>query len=178
MNAPKKISENKRRIVADLSEKLAKAEGIILTEYAGMTVADLTALRLKLRRIQGELRILQNRLTKIAMKDMKGAEGIRPHLKGPTAAVISYGDPILLARTVKEFAADVEKFRIKAAYVSGRTLTPPEILRLADLPGRGALIAQIVGLAASPFRRLVTALSQPHRGLVQVLAQVAKKKGS
>lgn len=169
-------NEDKRKIVSDLSDKLAKAEGVIFAEYQGLTVAALTQLRMKLRRIQGELRILHNRLTKIALKDISGGDTISPHLKGPTAAIFAYGDPVLAAKVVKEFAVEQEALRIKAGFVSGRFLSPQEVGQLASLPSRQALICSLVGMVSSPLRRLVTALSQPQRGLVQVLAQVAKKK--
>lgn len=171
--APK---ENKRQIVTDLMEKMSKAEGIILAEYKGLTVADLTELRIKLRRIQGELRILHNRLAKIAIKDIAGSEPLAVYFKGPTAAAITYGDPVLLAKTVKEFAGGKEALKIKAGFVSGRFLESPEITRLSKLPSRETLICHLVGLVSSPLRRLVTALSQPQRGLVVALAQIAKKK--
>lgn len=174
--APRVPRDDKREVVAKLSEKLAKAEGMILTEYRGLTVADLTQLRMKLRQIQGELRILQNRLAKIAIKGVAGAEPLNRYLTGPTAAAISYGDPVLLAKAIKDFAVEKEALRIKAGWVSGRFLESLDVARLAVLPSRQTLICSVVGLVASPLRRLVTALSQPQRGLVQVLAQVVKKK--
>lgn len=177
MTAKREPAGNKRDVVAKLSEKFSKAEGVILTDYRGLTVADLTNLRIKLRLIQGELRILQNRLSRIAMKEMTGAEPLTRHLKGPTAAAITYGDPVLLAKTIKEFAEEKETFKIKAGLVSGRFLESADVSRLASLPSKPVLIAGFVGMVASPLRRLVTVLSQPQRGLVQVLAQVAKKKG-
>lgn len=172
-----KYTESKRKVIAELTEKMSKSGGVFLTDYRGLTVSDLTQLRMNLRRIQGELKILQNRLTRIAFKDASGAEPLSRHLKGPTAAIFAYGDPISVAKAVKDFSAEKELFKIKAGVVSGRFLDAPEVKRLADMPSREALIGQLVGLLTSPMRRLVTALSQPQRGLVQVLAQIAKKKG-
>lgn len=176
MTAEREPTPHKREIVAHLSEKLAKAEGVILTDYRGLTVADLSQLRMKLRQIQGELRILQNRLTKISFKGVAGSESLHRYLTGPTAAVITYGDPVLMAKVVKDFSDEKEAFRVKAGLVAGRFLEPPEVARLASMPSRQVLIGTLVGMIASPLRRLVTVLSQPQRGLVQVLAQVAKKK--
>ncbi|OGH56151.1 MAG: 50S ribosomal protein L10 [Candidatus Lindowbacteria bacterium RIFCSPLOWO2_12_FULL_62_27] len=168
--------ESKRWIVSQLSEKLSKADGVILAQYQGLTVLDLTRLRMKLRQIQGELRILQNRLTKIALKEIPGAAPLTMHLKGPTAAVFCFGDPVALAKALKEFSDEREAFRVKAGFVSGRYLESVDVARLAALPSRPALLGQTVGLIASPLRRLVTVLSQPQRALVQVLGQVARKK--
>ena len=175
---PKKANEDKRKIVADLSEKLAKSHGVILTEYRGLSVFALTELRMRLRRIQGELRILQNRLTKIAVKDIAAAEPLSRYLTGPTAAIFMYGDPVQVAKEIKDFGSDKEAFKVKAGMVSGRFLDSPQIARLASMPSRQALICHVVGLISSPLRRLVTALSQPQRQVVQVLAQIAKKRGS
>jgi len=170
-------NENKRRIVSDLSEKLSKAEAVILTEYKGLTVADLTELRVQLRRLQGELRVLQNRLAKIALKGVPAAQPLHRYLTGATAAVITYSDPVPIAKALKVFAAEREKFKLKAGLVSGRFMEPEDLKRLANLPGRQTLVCEVVGLVSSPLRRLVTALSQPQRQLVQVLAQVVKKRG-
>ncbi|MBI4177891.1 50S ribosomal protein L10 [bacterium] len=169
-------NEDKRKIVSDLSEKFSKSDAVIFAGYQGLTVASLTQLRMKLRRIQGELRILHNRLARIAIKDMPAAASLAEHLKGPTAAVFAFGDPVEAAKVLKEFAVDQEALRIKAGLVSGRVLDPAQVNRLATLPGRQALLGQVVGMLISPIRRLVTVLSQPQRALVQVLGQVAKKK--
>ena len=176
MSSPREPKPQKREIVSQLSEKLAKAAGVILTEYRGLTVADLTQLRMKLRQIQGELRILQNRLTKISFKGVSGSESLHRYLTGPTAAIITYGDPVLMAKIITEFSVEKGAFRVKAGLVAGRFLDPPGVARMASLPSRQVLIGTVVGMIASPLRRLVTALSQPQRGLVQVLAQVARKK--
>lgn len=169
-------NEDKRRIVSELSEKISKAEGVIFAEYQGLSVASLTQLRMKLRRIQGELRILHNRLARIAFKDTQGGTDVARSLKGPTAAIFAFGDAAAAAKLVKEFAGEQEAFRVKAGLVSGRVINTQDFNRLASLPPRHALICSVVGMVSSPLRRLVTVLSQPQRGLVQVLAQVAKKK--
>ena len=174
-NEPKP-TESKRQIVSEMSEKMAKAGGVFLTEYRGLTVADLTRLRTNLRRMQGELKVLQNRLAKIGFKNTAGAEPLARYMKGPTAAVFAYGDPISVAKAVRDFAGEKELFKIKAGLVSGRFLEAQDVARLADMPSRETLIGQLAGLLSSPMRRLVTVLSQPQRGLVQVLSQVAKKK--
>lgn len=177
MNDRKKFNDDKRRIVAQISEKMSKAGGVILAEYQGLTVSDLTQLRVKLRQIQGELRILQNRLAKVAVKEAcPGGDSLNRYMTGPTAAVFAYGDPVALAKAVKDFAAEKVQFKIKAGLISGRFMESPEIVRLATLPSREMLIGQLVGLISSPLRRLVTALGQPQRNLVMVLSQVVKKK--
>lgn len=176
MTAEREPKEEKKQAVEGLKEKMSKAEAIILTEYQGLTVAELTDFRVKLRKIRGELRILQNRLTKIAIRSLPGQESLSKHLVGPTAAVIGSGDPVILAKAVKDFAAEKEKFKIKGAIVSGRFMATTEITRLADMPPRETLITHVFGLIVSPLRRLVTALSHPQRSLVVTLGQIAAKK--
>lgn len=171
-------SQQKRQFVADLTEKLSKSDSLVLAEFNGLTVAALTELRMKLRQIQGELKVIKNRLAikAIEQRGDGNSDTLKPLFKGSTAAVFGHGDPLATAKVLKDFGKDKENFKIKGALVNGRFMGAPEYMMFASLPSREVLIGQLVGLLASPMRRLVTALSQPHRALVQVLAQIEKQK--
>jgi len=143
--------------------------------YRGLTVNQVSTLRKKVRATSSRYRVVKNRL---ALRVIKGTpyEGLAPHFEGPTAIAYSSKDPASLAKVLDEFTRDNQGLQVKAALVDGRIVDPQSIKALASLPSRNVLIARLLGALNAPMTRLVMVLKAPHRDLVRVMDEIAKKK--
>jgi large subunit ribosomal protein L10 len=160
--------QEKERAVADLQERLAKATSAVVTEYRGLTVAELTALRRELREVAGEYRVAKNTLIGIAIEGSPYLS-LKGLLTGQNGLVIGYGDAIGLARVVTRYAREHDKFTIKGGVTDGQFLAAPRVEALALLPSREALRAQLLGTLSRPAAQLVSVLSAPAAQLARVL---------
>lgn len=172
-----KVLENKKRQVAELSEKMRKAQAFILADYRGINVEEVTKLRKELRKAGVEYRVIKNTLMRFAAKE-NGLEGLFPYLEGPTAIAISYEDPIAPAKILTNYIKENENFKLKAGYIEGRIINVEEIKELAKIPPREELIAKMLGSFNSPIAGLVNVLAANIRGLVTVLNAIAEKQGA
>ena len=166
-------TQEKVETVAEFKTRLDGAKTVLVTEYRGLTVRQLSDLRKQLRGVSASYKIIKNRLAKLAMTDSDLSK-LGPHLKGPTGMVISKEDPVAVAKALHTFAKTNQALVIKAGYIEGRVLQPDGLKALADLPSREALRAQIVGLLTGPLSQLVSLLQAPQRELVYVLSQRGK----
>jgi large subunit ribosomal protein L10 len=160
----------KVQAVETLKTRLGGVKTVVLTEYRGLTVQQLSELRKQLRAVAAEYRILKNRLAKRAIA-ASPLDGLAGHLTGPTGMIISTHDPVAVAKAVHAFARANQALTIKAGYVEGQMLPPAELKALSDLPSREALRGQLVGALQGPLAQLVGLLTAPHRELVYVLHQ-------
>ncbi len=148
MPAPEKVAR-----VAELREKLARAQVVILADYRGMKVSDLQQLRSQLRPAGSEFMVVKNTLLRLAAGEQVAAlEGL---LQGPTAAAFCYDDIAGPARVLSEFARTSRVFRLKGGILDGRMLSPAEVSQLATIPPRAQLLAQVVGGVQAPIAHLV-----------------------
>lgn len=166
----------KESAVSELSEKLAGAKNLFLTDYAGLTVAEITRLRGELRKDGNTYSVVKNTLFRIAAGDL--AAQLEQFLAGPTGIVFAGADPVAPAKALKTFSDTVKKVGIKAAYIDGQVVDAKQVERLAKLPPKIELIANLVGSLANPIRGLVTVLSGNQRGLVRVLDQIREQKAA
>lgn len=153
----------KEDIVTDLKDRLSRSRIAILTDYKGLSVAEVNKLRDELRKVDVEFRVAKNSLMKLAVKGSK-MEGLGPLLQGPRAVAMSYEDPIGPAKVLTEFAKGNDKLEIIAGVLVDRVLSQEEIKDLAKLPSREELIAKLLG----------TMLAVPS-GFVRVLAAIPQK---
>jgi large subunit ribosomal protein L10 len=165
----------KEQITAELHEKLKDFKIAVLAGYSGMDVAKMTALRVALRKANVELRVVKNTLLSIASRetDLTGLEG---QFRGPLAVAVAHGDEVEATKALINFAKKNENLRIKAAVMRGRTLTPEQLLILAELPGREVLLAKLLSVMVGVPTSLVTVLSGVQRNFVQVLDAYRQKK--
>ena len=173
--------DGKAKIRDQLIEKLSKANGIVLTEYRGLTVEQVTNLRVELRKAKAELRVAKNRLLKLAVNATQDAQDYTPildQMKGPVATVFSYGDIAQVAKTLLKFSDENEVFVVKKGSYAGDVLDKPQLKAISDLPPREVLLAKLVGSLVSPHRGLVTTLSGVSRNLVMVINAIKDKKAS
>jgi large subunit ribosomal protein L10 len=165
-------TQEKVESVEDLKRRLSGVKTVLLAEYRGLTVQQLSDLRKQLRSVSAEYKVVKNRLAKLALSpDLAGVKSL---LKGPTGMIISKADPVAVAKALHAFARTNQAFVIKAGYVEGQMLQPAGLKALADLPSKEALRAQIVGAIQGPLAQLVGLLQAPQRELVYVLSQRGK----
>ncbi len=166
---------SKSETVEALKGVIVAQRGAVVAENRGLTVAEITALRKKLREVRAEVRVVKNTLIRRASEGLP-FEQLSGSFKGPTAIAFTQGDPVALAKAMKEFAGASPKVALKAGYLDGRALTAKEVEALADVPSREVLLSRLVGGLSSPVRRLVQALSGPQCKLVYALDAVCKQK--
>jgi large subunit ribosomal protein L10 len=170
--------QNKVDAVAEITADLKAADIYYFVDYRGLTFAEATELRKRLRKVDTELKVVKNTLGKIAARNA-GVDGLDELLAGPTAIVYVHGDPAKAAKTIQDFIREKKKAAmIRGGKLQRSVLTAAEVEAIASLPSREQLIAQVVGAIASPLTGLANVLAGPIRGLVMVLAQVQEQKES
>jgi large subunit ribosomal protein L10 len=164
----------KQVTIDELRERLAGSKNLFFTNYAGLTVAEITKLRKELRKDGSTYAVVKNTLFSIAAgEDI--AKHFEAHLAGPTAVVFAGDDPVAPAKALKKFSDDVRAIDVKAAYVDGKVLDTAQIAVLAALPSKAVLQGTLLGLLTSPTRGLVTVLGANSSGFVRVLDARAKQ---
>ncbi|HEY1867807.1 MAG TPA: 50S ribosomal protein L10 [Candidatus Cybelea sp.] len=164
----------KEASVSELAEKLAGAKNLFLTDYAGLTVGEITKLRAELRKDGNTYSVVKNTLFRIAAGDLAGQ--LDSFLAGPTGIVFAGADPVGPAKALKTFSDTVKRVKVKAAYIDGQIVDAAQVEKLAKLPPKLELIASLVGTLAGPLRGLVTVLSGNQSGLVRVLNAIREQK--
>ena len=165
----------KEGIVQDIKEKLGKSQVVILTDYRGLNVAEITDLRRQLREEGIEFKVVKNTLTKIAAGEL-GYENLKDHLEGPTAVAFGYHDPVTAAKILAKFAKGNDKLEIKAGLLEGGIIDLEGIRALADLPSREVLLSRVLGVFQSPLTAFASVLQGNIRNLVYVLDAIREQK--
>ena len=163
-------TQEKVETVEDLKSRLNGVKTVLLAEYRGLTVQQLSDLRKQLKAVSAEYKIVKNRLARLAIASSDLA-GLGASLTGPTGMVLAKGDPVSVAKALQTFARTNQALVLKVGVVDGQVLEPPGLKALADLPSRDALRAQIAGALQGPLAQLVGLLQAPQRELVYVLEQ-------
>jgi len=169
----------KREFVAELSLALADTSMIVVTQNTGLTVADATALRRKMRAAGANFKVAKNRLAHLALAGTR-FDGITPMLIGPTALAWST-DAVSVAKAAVEFAKTNEKLVLIGGALSGpsgtQTLNADGIKALAELPSLDELRARLVGMISTPATRIAGVLQAPAGQLARVFGAYANKDG-
>ena len=150
---------DKAAAVAELSEKFTSSAGVVLTDYRGLSVK---ALR-ELRRSLGEnatYAVSKNTLTTIAAREA-GVDGIESQLVGPTAIAFIKGDPVAVAKGLRDFGRTNPSLIIKGGMLEGKVLTPDEVRRLADLESREVLLARVAGGMQGVLQQAISLVAAP-----------------
>ena len=148
----------KQQILLDTSDRIRDAQGLYLADFSGMDVATLSALRRKCREQKVQFRVIKNTLIKRAFHE-RGIRELDDHLVGPTGLVFSPVNEMAPAKILSDFAKEFEKPRLKAAVVDGRIYDSKAIKRVAALPSREVLLAQLVGTFVAPMTTLLGAVN-------------------
>ena len=172
-----KTLEKKQAAVEELSRKIKNSASGVLVDYRGINVADDTVLRAELRAAGIEYTVIKNTLT-LRAAEMAGIDGLEEVLKGTTALAVHPTDAVLCAKKMTDYAKKNAKFVVKAGFVDGKVLTAEEVKKLASLPPREVLIAQVLGTMLAPVSGLASVLNATIQGLAIALNQIAQKKSA
>ncbi len=155
--ASENILKQKEEEVNKLAEKLKDAKVILLTDYRGINVADVTKLRSELRAVKGEYKVIKNNIIKRAL-DANGESGLDDLLEGPTALIIGDEDYLEPSKIIYNFSKNNEFYKIKGGIIEGKVMTAEEIITLAKLPSRQELMAKLAGALLGNITKLAIAL--------------------
>ena len=155
MNKNRQIKEAK---VAEIREKLEKAQAIVLADYQGLTVEEDTALRKTLREAGVEYKVYKNNLVTLAAKEL-GIEGLDSYLEGPVSIAFGYEDATAPARVLHAFAKDHKKLELKAGMVDGTVYDKAQVEKLATIPSKEVLIAKLLGSFKAPLSNVAYLLN-------------------
>jgi large subunit ribosomal protein L10 len=145
------MSKSERQAtVESLTELLKGSPNVFVTDFSGLNVLRMTELRRRLRGAGVEYVVVKNTLAQRAFA-ANGVHALDEHLAGPTGLVLSGKDALVGAKVLSDFAREFEKPAIKIGLVDGRPVTPEQVRRLADLPPRDVLLAQLAGYIQAPM---------------------------
>jgi large subunit ribosomal protein L10 len=149
----------KAAAIAELTDKFRNSGAAVLTEYRGLTVAQISQLRNTLRE-HASYAVVKNTLTKRAAAEA-GVTGVEDHLQGPTAIAFITGDPVEAAKGLRDFAKANPALVIKAGVLDGKPLSSEEITKLADLESREVLLARLAGALNASLSKAVYLFAAP-----------------
>ena len=167
--------EEKATTVAEVQEKLRTAKVAIVTEYRGLTVAQMTRLRREIHKASGEYRVIKNTLAKRALKDTLYSPLDRL-LDGPNGWVFGYEDPVALSKTLIKFIEENEKLTIKGALLEGEFMDHAKVKVLAQMPSRPELQAKLLALMQTPAVQLLRLMKEPAATVVRLIETLRKGK--
>jgi large subunit ribosomal protein L10 len=166
---------DKKQVVEDLKEKFATTKVIIVTDYKGLNVAQMTELRRKLSEASVEYKVVKNTLLKRASEGTD-ALLLADVFKGPSGIALSYDDPVAPAKVLTQFAKENDKLEIKAGVMDGKVMDLNAISALSKLPSREELLAQVLSAMNAVPAGFVRALADVPRRMVNVLSAIRDQK--
>lgn len=152
-----KAIEAKKAQVQEIAEKFKNASSVVLVDYRGLNVAQVTELRKQLREAGVEFKVYKNTLTRRAVEEV-GLEGLDEYLTGPNAIAFSNDDVTAPARILNNFAKENEALEIKAGVIEGNVASVEEIKALANLPSREGLLSMLLSVLQGPIRNFALAV--------------------
>ena len=170
-------TEKKKGLVADLHSRFAQTKTAILLDFRGLTVAEMTALRRLLKTEGAELRVVKNTLARRALKDTS-FEVLEDGFSGPVSVALCEGDIVAPAKALREFSRGRERLQVTGGLLEGRFISSKEVERVATLPSRDVLLAQLLGGLQAPMGGLVRLLQGLLSQLVWTLVAIRDKGGN
>ena len=157
--ASEKILNQKKEEVSKLAEEIKEAKIVLLTDYRGINVTDVTNLRTDLRNVNARYTVIKNNITRRALAEC-GIEGLEDKLVGPTAVIMSNEDYLEPAKAIYKFSKDNDYYKIKGGIIEGKVMTAEEIITLAKLPSRETLLSMLAGALLGNISKVAVALDQ------------------
>ena len=161
--------------VSNIAERFAGAEGVILTEYRGLSVGQMAEIRRTLDEAGADYKVLKNTLVRIAVRQ-DGLDELVDMLEGPTAIAFCRSDPAAAAKALDESAKKYPVLQIKGGVLRGKVMDARQATQLASLEPREVQLAKIVTMLSSPLQQAANVLSALLRDLGSMLVQVAEQK--
>ncbi len=167
----------KEATIEELRQRIAGSKNLFFTNYAGLTVEEITKLRTELRKSGDTYAVIKNTLFSIAAgKDVAAA--LAAFLAGPTGVVFAGEDPVAPAKALKTFSDSTKPLEVKAAWIDGKVVDAAQVGALAALPPKNVLLGRLVGSLKSPLFGLVYVLSGNQSGLVRALNAIREQKAA
>lgn len=166
----------KKESVASLTNEVKQYDVIVLTDYSGLTHKQLEEVRSKVKDLQGDYQIVKNSLLKIALKEAGRDQDANPNLTGQTAALFASEANLTPIKVIYDTAKEQENFKIKGGIWKTEMIDEAKVAKLATLPSKEQLIAQLLGQLATPSTKLVRTLKNPLQKLAIVLSAINNKQ--
>ena len=157
--ASEKILKQKEESVNNLAAELKESTLILLVDYRGISVEDVTKLRKDVREANAEYRVIKNNIIRRAL-NANGENGLDSLLEGPTALITSNEDYLAPTKAIYNFAKNNDFYKIKGGIIDGKVMTAEEIITIAKLPSRQELLAKLAGALLGNITKLAVALDQ------------------
>ena len=167
--------EEKTALIADINARLRGASLAIMTEYRGLTVAQMNRLRRELKQVGGAYQVTKNTLTRRALKDT-AFEKLEELLTGPTGLVTTAQDPVAVAKVLVRFAEQHDKLKITGGVLEGTVLPAANVSALARMPSREVLLAQLLGLINAPAAQLLRTIQEPAARVARLVGALERAK--
>jgi large subunit ribosomal protein L10 len=167
--------QEKVELVEQVRAEFARRPNVFVAEYRGMTVEQVTDLRVKLRKADGGMKVVKNTFLRRAVEGTDKAS-LATVSKGPNAVILANADFVELAKVLTTTDREIEAFKLKGGVVSGKAVTAAEIRQIAELPPRAVLLGRAVGSLASPLRGFLNVCQGNIRNLVYALEAVRQAK--
>ena len=170
-------TEAKRETVAELREELSSSTAMIVSEYRGLKVREIAEIRRSLRKSDVSYRVVKNRLMRIAANE-SGYDALSPFLEGPSAIAFGSGDEATIAKAVLDATKPYKIVKVKGAVLGNRAIDADGVTRLATLPPRDVLLAQIAGAIAAPMATLAGLFDAPLRDIAGGIGALADQRSA
>ena len=157
--ASEKILNQKKEEVTALANKIKEANLVLLVDYRGINVEDVTNLRTSVRNTNAEYKVIKNNITRRALAEA-GIEGLEDKLVGPTAVIMTNEDYLETTKAIYKFSKENDYYKIKGGVVEGKVMTAEEIITLAKLPSKDTLLSMLAGALLGNISKLAVALDQ------------------
>lgn len=164
------VRAQKEQTVSDLTDKLSRSQIVIVTDYRGLSVSEMSDLRGRLRQAGAEYQVAKNTLTRFAA-EQAGVTGLAEDLKGPSAIAFGYEDPAALAKSLQEYlrVSRTTNLVIKGGVLGDRRVTADDISRIAELPPRGVILGQALGSVVAPLTAFLGVINAPLQNLIGII---------
>lgn len=170
MAKPQKV-----KMVEQIKQKIEENPNFVITEYRGMSVDEISKMRILLREEGVFYKIYKNTLFKIALKDAN-IKGLDEYFLGPVGVAFSKEDIVAPCKVLDKVSKDTKKLKLKGGYASGNIIQEQDLEKYAKMPSKEELYSKLVGTLANPATKLVRVLGGPMQKLVIALKQIADKK--
>ena len=149
----------KQAKVEELANELKDAKVVLLADYRGINVTDVTKLRTDLRNAKAEYKVIKNNIIRRAL-EVNGESGLNELLEGPTAVIMNNEDYLEAAKAIYNYSKDNDFYKIKGGVIEGKVMTAEEIITLAKLPSRETLLSMLAGALLGNISKLAVALGE------------------
>jgi large subunit ribosomal protein L10 len=172
----KKIQESKTRAIQEIKDVFSNSKDFIFTNYRGLTVEQITALRKQLRTKNVSYKVIKNNFARIAFEQLSAPAGVAEYLVGPTAVAIAPTDSNEVAKILLNFAQEVPALEVKGALIGDSVYGAQETAAFSKLPGKLELISMLMSVLNGPARNLAGALNDIPARVARVIKAVEEKK--